>query len=308
MISVVIPIFNEKENIDVLLERIISNVKPLDENYEIIFVDDGSTDTSLEQLLIHRNNNERIKILSLSRNFGQQPAYLAGLTYASGDLVCLMDGDLQDPPELLKEFYAKIQEGHDIVFAIREKRKENLLLKFAYWIYYRILRSVSTTPINLDSGDFCMLKKNAVQHILSSAEQSIFLRGTRSWIGFKQIGIKCEREKRHSGKPKYTLRKLFELAYNGLFSFSNFPVKLITFLGFVSISVSLIYLGFVIYKKLVLGDVPEGFTALILAITLFSGVQLISIGLIGEYVLRIYNEARNRPKYIIKDRFFDNPE
>jgi len=219
-----------------------------------------------------------------------------------------MDGDLQDPPELLKEFYAKIQEGYDIVYAIRKKRKENLLLKFAYWIYYRILRSVSSTPINLDSGDFCMMKKNAVQHILSSAEQSIFLRGTRSWIGFKQIGIKCEREKRHSGKPKYTLRKLFELAYNGLFSFSNFPVKLITFLGFASISVSLIYLGFVIYKKIVLGDVPEGFTTLILAITLFSGVQLISIGLIGEYVLRIYNEARNRPKYIIKDRFFDKPE
>ncbi|HIA36853.1 MAG TPA: glycosyltransferase [Flavobacteriales bacterium] len=308
MISVVIPIFNEKENIDVLLERIITNVKTLDENYEIIFVDDGSTDSSLEQLLAHRNNNERIKILSLSRNFGQQPAYLAGLTHASGDLVCLMDGDLQDPPELLKEFYAKIQEGYDIVYAIRKKRKENLLLKFAYWIYYRILRSVSSTPINLDSGDFCMMKKNAVQHILSSAEQSIFLRGTRSWIGFKQIGIKCEREKRHSGKPKYTLRKLFELAYNGLFSFSNFPVKLITFLGFASISVSLIYLGFVIYKKIVLGDVPEGFTTLILAITLFSGVQLISIGLIGEYVLRIYNEARNRPKYIIKDRFFDKQE
>ncbi len=303
-ISVVIPIYNEEEIIEKLFVRCIKSLKDITEDFEVICIDDGSSDKSLEKLENCHQLDKRFKVLTLSRNFGHQSALLAGLSETSGEYIAMIDGDLQDPPELIKTFYEKALEGYDVVYAVRKKRKEGIFKKFAYWLYYRLLRSVSNVDIPLDSGDFSLISRRALKEILGASEQSLFIRGIRSWVGFKQIGIKYNREERTSGAPKYTLKKLFLLAYNGLFGFSKFPVKFIFILGLVVFLISTIYTFFLLFKFLFFGGIPEGFTSLILAIIGFSSVQLIALGLIGEYVLRIYDESRGRPLFIVKKKIF----
>lgn len=307
IISLVIPIYNEEVIIPTLFDRCIKALPSISENFEIIAVDDGSSDQSLALLLECHQKDSRFKVLSLSRNFGHQAAFLAGLTHARGEVVAMIDGDLQDPPELLATFYAKIQEGYEVVYAVRKKRKERGLKRLAYWVYYRLLDAVSEVPIPHDSGDFSMISRKALNSILGTTEQSLFIRGIRSWVGFKQTGIEYDRDKRFGGEPKYTLKKLFQLAYNGIFSFSQFPIKFLTNLGVFVLISSFIYSAYTIYLRLFTDTVPQGFTTMIIAIFMLSGIQLIALGIIGEYVLRIYDESRGRPLFLVQ-QFYEEDE
>jgi glycosyltransferase involved in cell wall biosynthesis len=303
-ISVVIPVFNEEKIIGSLYERVMSAMKNWTEDFEIICVNDGSKDRSLALLVEAHQKDSRWKVISLSRNFGHQAAFLAGLTHTTGDLIAMLDGDLQDPPELLEQFKNKIEEGYDIVFGVRRKRKEGFGKRFAYKAYYRFLKRVSQVEIPLDSGDFSMIRRPVLEKILQSQEHSLFIRGIRSWVGFRQYGFEYERDRRFGGEPKYTIKKLIQLAYNGIFSFSTFPVKFLTTLGVVVISLALVYSAYAISMRLLYPEkVIQGFTTLAIAIFIFSGVQLIALGMIGEYVLRIYDETRNRPLFIVQDKF-----
>lgn len=306
MISLVIPIFNEEEIIDALYKRTTDALEAIGVDYEIICIDDGSKDTSLSKLVSYHKKNKKFKVISLSRNFGHQSAILAGLTYTKGDYIAIIDGDLQDPPELIKELYDKLIEGYDIVNAVRIKRgKEGMLKKFTAWAYYRLLKTFSNISIPLDSGDFCMMKRIVLNQLLEISEQSLFLRGLRSWIGFKQTDVKYDREERQIGTPKYTFRKSFKLAYNGFFSFSHFPIKLLSRVGFVIMLFSAIYIIYILIKKIFFNTVAEGFTTLIIAIIFFSSIQLMAIGLIGEYLIRIYDESRKRPLFIVGEKYID---
>jgi polyisoprenyl-phosphate glycosyltransferase len=302
LISVVIPLYNEEEMIEKLFERVQSALDGWTKDFEVLMIDDGSKDRTLELMNTCHAADARFKVFSLSRNFGHQAAFLCGLTHASGDYIAMIDGDLQDPPELLQQFYLKIQEGYDVVYGVRRKRKEHFFKKLAYHIYYRFLDKVSSVPIPLDSGDFSMMRRDVLDNILSMTEQSLFIRGIRSWVGFRQFGYEYERDKRFGGETKYTLKKLFQLAYNGVFSFSQYPVKLLTNLGVFVILLSIIYSMIIIYEKISSPSIPQGFTTLAVAIFLFGGVQLVSLGMIGEYVLRIYDETRKRPLFIVKEK------
>jgi len=304
--SLVIPVYNEELIIEQLFSRCIRAMEKITDQFEIICVDDGSTDRTLEKLLQFHYIDKRFKILSLSRNFGHQAAILAGITYSKGEYVGIIDGDLQDPPEVLHLFYGKIKEGYDVAYAVRKKRKEGIIKKCVYWVFYRILRKISSVNIPLDSGDFSVMRRCVADNMISMPEQSLFLRGIRSWVGFKQVGVEYERDKRVAGEPKYTFRKLFLLAYNGIFSFSNFPVKILSRLGFLVTTFSFVYICITLFKKFVYGNVPQGFTSIIIFLTLFSGVQLLALGLIGEYVIRIYDESRKRPLFIIRDKYLED--
>lgn len=309
LISIVIPLYNEEAVIPQLAERLIKLAGTVGFPVEFVLVDDGSKDGTRKQLNELAKQDSRFHCIFLSRNYGHQLAVSAGLQHARGtEAVMIMDGDLQDPPELLLSFREKLLEGYDVIYAVRKNRKESFAKRMVYKMYYRLQRSVTSFNIPIDSGDFSMLSRRVVDHINTMPEQSRYLRGMRSWVGFKQLGFEYDRDARAAGKSNYTLKKLLELGFNGIFNFSEFPVRFITRLGLLSICTSLIYLAYTIVKRIMFGGVPAGFTALIFAITLFSGVQLISLGLIGEYVLRIYNQVRNRPLYIVDKRIVDKDE
>ena len=299
-ISIIVPLYNEQKVFSKLIERlktVINNTKFI---CEIILVDDGSTDdTTILIENICKKDNRFLGVI-LSRNYGHQLAVSAGMKYVNGKKgAMIIDGDLQDPPELVNEFYDLLINGFDVIYAVRKNRKESYIKKIAYSAYYRLQRSISSFNIPIDSGDFSMLSRRVVDNMNNMPEQNRYLRGMRAWVGFKQIGYEYNRDERQDGNSKYSWGKLFELAFNGIFNFSDFPIKFITKLGFFTILFSLIYFAYNIYRKFYYNDVPQGFSALILAIILFSGVQLISLGLIGEYVLRIYDQVRNRPLYVV---------
>jgi glycosyltransferase involved in cell wall biosynthesis len=308
-VSIVIPLHNEEAVLPLLEKRLTALLESVHFNIEFVLVDDGSKDKTASMMTDLAYKNDHFHCIFLSRNYGHQLAVSAGLSRARGKkAVMIMDGDLQDPPELITEFLKKIEDGYDVVYAIRKNRKESLLKKLLYKTYYRIQRSVSDFEIPIDSGDFSMLSRRAVDELNNMPEQNRYLRGMRSWIGFRQYGYAYDRDARSAGTTSYSFRKLMALAYNGIFNFSEFPVKVIFNLGIVSIVVSLLYLAFTIIKRFFLGGVPAGFTALLFGIILFSGVQLISLGLIGEYVLRIYDEVRKRPLYIIDKSIIDSKQ
>ncbi len=301
-LSIVIPLYNEEQVFSKLTERIDNEIVKFKFRTEVLLIDDGSKDTTRDLIREKCISDARYKGIILSRNHGHQLALSAGLKYALGTkAIMVMDGDLQDPPELILEFYNKHLEGYDVVYAIRAKRLESIFKKFAYWAYYRLQRAVSNFQIPIDAGDFGLMSRRVVDNLNEMPEQSRYLRGMRSWVGYKQIGLPYGREARLEGKSNYSFRKLLNLAFNGIFNFSEFPVKLITHLGIYSILISVFYLVYVIYERITNNSVPAGFTSLIIAIVLLSGVQLISIGLIGEYVLRIYNQVRNRPLFIVEE-------
>ncbi|MFD2908592.1 glycosyltransferase family 2 protein [Flavobacterium ardleyense] len=299
-ISIVVPLYNEEAVFDKLIQRIKSVINDTKFSCEVILVNDGSYDTT--DTLIQKICKEDIRFTGvlLSRNHGHQLAVSAGLQYVRGKKgAMIIDGDLQDPPELVNQFYDLLLTGYDVIYAVRKNRKESFIKKLAYSSYYRLQKKVSNFNIPIDSGDFSMLSRRVVDTMNIMPEQSRYLRGMRAWVGYKQIAYEYDRDERHAGETKYSWTKLFELAFNGIFNFSDFPVKIITRLGFLTVIFSLIYFSYNIYRKIYYNDVPQGFSATILAIILFSGVQLISLGLIGEYVLRIYNQVRNRPLFIV---------
>jgi glycosyltransferase involved in cell wall biosynthesis len=308
-ISIIVPLYNEEAVFHILLQRLNDVIDKTPFSCEVILINDGSSDNTDQLIEEACKKDKRFTGVLLSRNHGHQLAVSAGLTYVRGIRgAMVIDGDLQDPPELVNQFYDLLNEGFDVIYAIRKNRKESFFKKMAYSSYYRLQKKISNFNIPIDSGDFSMLSRRVVDNMNSMPEQSRYLRGMRAWVGFKQIGYQYDRDERQAGETKYSWGKLFELAFNGVFNFSDFPVRVITKLGFFTIFFSLIYFIYNIYRKIYYDDVPQGFTAMILAIILFSGVQLISLGLIGEYVLRIYNQVRKRPLFVLDKIIRDGKE
>jgi dolichol-phosphate mannosyltransferase len=301
-ISIVAPLYNESETFPMLVQRInaLMDASPL--AIEVVLIDDGSRDDTALKIRQLALTDGRYHGVFLSRNHGHQLALTAGIAAARGsEALFVIDGDLQDPPELLPEFYKLLSEGNDVVYAVRKKRKEGVVKKMGYHLFYRILRSISYVEIPLDSGDFALISRRVVDVLNKMPEESRYLRGMRSWIGFKQVGFEYERDARAAGESKYSFKQLFQLAYNGIFNFSEFPVKFMSRVGVTAILISLLYFVTVVVKKMFFTHVIEGFTSLLFVIILFSGVQLLALGIIGEYVLRIFFQSKNRPLFIIKE-------
>lgn len=301
-INLIVPLYNEQAVFESLIQRLSALIKNTPLGIEVILVDDGSKDNTpllMRQLSLTDNHFTSV---FLSRNFGHQLALTAGLQYVNAtDAIMVIDGDLQDPPELLAEFYAYYQKGYDIVYAVRQKRKEGFLKRLAYKWFYKFLKSVSYIDIPLDSGDFSLISRRAVDILNKMPEESRFIRGMRSWIGFNQIGVSYERQERQAGDSKYPFKKLIALAFSGIFNFSEFPVKILFKTGVFAVLISLCYLGYTLFEKFYYHSVPSGFTALLFFVILMGGLQLIAIGLLGEYILRIYFQVKNRPLVIIKE-------
>jgi polyisoprenyl-phosphate glycosyltransferase len=299
-LSIAIPIQNEESVLPELVERCIAVLDGISGGpHELLFVDDGSTDRTLSLLEEFARRDSRIMVLSLSRNFGHQAALTAALDHVTGDATVLMDGDLQDAPEAIPFFLEKFFQGYHVVYAQRTRRKEPWLLRGCYYVFYRLLARLSDVELPLDAGDFALLARPVVEHIQRMPEHHRYLRGLRSWVGFRQIGIPVERSERHSGRSKYGVLRLLRLASDGIFAFSIVPIRAAAILGGISILVSTLFAIYSIFAKFVLHQSPKGFAALVLLITFLSGTLLFFLGLIGEYVGRIYEETKGRPHYIL---------
>ncbi len=308
-INLLIPLYNEEEVFDKLIERLSKVMEASPLSIKVIMVDDGSLDNTAELMRKVSLQDDRFTSIFLSRNFGHQIALTAGLDYVDAtEAVMILDGDLQDPPELIEDFYPYLKKGYDVIYAVRKKRKESFFKIIAYKIFYKVLKRISKLEIPVDSGDFSLISRRVVNDMIRMREESRFLRGMRNWVGYKQIGVEYEREERQEGDSKYTIRKLLSLALNGIFNFSEYPIKFISNLGILTVTVSLVYLIYTLIKKIFFGVVPEGFTGTIIVIILFGGVQLISIGILGEYILRIFFQVKNRPLYLVKSHIKNKEE
>ncbi len=300
MLSVVIPLYNEDELVTRLLREVHQNLKKTGEGFEVVCVDDGSTDTTLKKLLEFREKHLEIKVVSLSRNFGLQSALTAGLEYAKGDYVVIMDGDFQDPPELIPVLYNKMQEtGAEIVTAVRKDRKERFSKKLYINVFHKIFDKLSESHQVAKTGNFCILNKQAHQAILNFSERNRYLPGIRNFIGFNHEFILFDRPDRLEGEAKMSRAKLFALAADAIYSFSKWPIKACLYLGMLGV---FIFLGAIIYTlaSKLLGFAPIGWSSMFLAVSFFGSVQLTFLGLIGEYVYRIFKEVQNRPVYLVK--------
>lgn len=309
MISVVIPLFNEEASIKALYERLMQAAPQWNMPYEIIFVDDGSQDRTCQLIKEKCAENQNLKLVRLSRNFGHQVAFSAGMKYAKGNAVVLMDGDLQDPPELISSFIKHWKQGYEIVYAIRKNRKEGFFKKMAYATFYKINNKLSYINIPENAGDFSLLDARVV-HIINNemTEYNRFIRGMRAYAGFKQIGVEFNRAERVAGEPKYTYRKLLKLAFDGFLDYSSIPLRLATYLGFaisfITFSIGLFFIVHRIFDFKVLGYSPSdtpGLATLAVGVFFLGGVILLSLGLIGEYLGRIYLEVKKRPVFIVDE-------
>jgi dolichol-phosphate mannosyltransferase len=299
-LSVGIPVFNEQEVIPELLVRLRRVLDAVPGGpHEIVFVDDGSTDGSRRLLEEAARCDSRIHLVTLSRNFGHQAALGAALDHSTGDAVVLMDADLQDEPEIIPEFIRHHEAGADVVFARRTSRQEGWLRRTSYRLFYRVIKALSDTELPVDSGDFALLGAPVVAALRRLPEHQRYLRGLRAWVGFTQVGIDVERRARFAGKPKYTTWKLMKLAIDGVCSFSIVPLRAAAATGLVAIVASVAFALYAIYVRIVVGEVPPGFTASLLIMTFLSGVQLLFLGVIGEYLGRVYGEAKGRPPYVV---------
>lgn len=299
-VSVAIPLHNEEASLPELLRRLSAVLDGIPGGpHEMVLVDDGSRDRTLELLEDAARRDPRIVVVALSRNFGHQAALSAGFDFVSGDVVIAMDGDLQDRPEAIPDLLAKYHEGFDVVYVQRAKRKETLLLRASYFLFYRLLASLADTRLPLDSGDFALMTRRVVEQIRNAPERQRYLRGLRSWVGFRQTGLVVERDERFAGKTNYGPIKLLKLASDGLFSFSTVPLRAAALLGVFAIGMSGLFSLYTLYARLFLHRAPVGFTALMLFMSFLSGVQLLFLGIVGEYVGRIYQEAKHRPLYVV---------
>ena len=299
-ISILVPIYNSAGFMNDLLLAIDAQRKESNWNLELVLVDDGSKDKSSEKIEELSKTYTYIRGIKLSKNFGHQIAVKTALSHCTGDYVAIIDDDLQDPPNLLPGFFKYLDEGYDVAYGVRKKRKESFLKRFFYLSFYRILKAMSDIYIPIDSGDFCVMKKQVVTNMLKLQEQNPFLRGIRAWVGFKQIGVEYERHARLQGQSGYTLKKLLKIAIDGIFSFSTAPIRLITMLGTVGFIFACAYSLNVVYNKLVGNIDVKGFATLTIIISFFSSLILICLGIIGEYIVRIYDEVRSRPYTVIE--------
>lgn len=299
-LSVAIPIHNEESALPELLRRLRAVLDQVPGGpHEMVFVDDGSTDRSFALLEEAAKQDPRIVAIGLSRNFGHQAALTAALDHVRGDAAVVMDGDLQDAPEVIPQFVAKYDEGYNVVYAQRVRRKEPLLLRLCYFVFYRLMARLSDIQLPLDSGDFGLMSRRVIDEVRRMPEHHRYLRGMRSWVGFRQIGMPVERAERHSGRSKYGWLGLLKLAADGIFAFSIVPIRAAAVAGGFAMLLSLVYVLYALYAKLFLQKSPQGFTGLLVAVTFLSGMLLFFLGVIGEYVGRIYEETKARPQYII---------
>ncbi len=301
-LSIVIPIYNEEENIDSLINRLRTVVAQMQISCEYIFVNDGSKDHSFQLIKNLALADPAVKFIDFSRNFGHQIAVSAGLDLAAGDRVAIIDADLQDPPELIIDMFAKMDQGYEVVYAKRNNRNgESWLKKFTAKVFYRILKSITSVKIPVDTGDFRIIDRKVVNVLNQMPEHNKFLRGQISWIGFKQTYVEYDRKVRQAGSTGYTYKKMIRLALDGITSFSNFPLKVASICGFVVSGIAFMVMIYALYSRYITKDYVEGWTSTIISVLFLGGIQLISIGIIGEYISRLSENARNRPLYIINE-------
>jgi dolichol-phosphate mannosyltransferase len=306
-ISVIIPIHNEEKNISELYNRLTDSVSKITQNYELVFINDGSKDNSLMGLISLSKKNNRVFYINLSRNFGHQIAVTAGLDLCRGQTIVVIDGDLQDPPELIPDLYSKLKEGYEVVYARRSGREgESIFKKVTAKVFYRTLNKLTSIDIPVDTGDYRIMDRKIVDHLKQMPEQNKFLRGQIAWLGFKQTQLLFSRDKRKYGKTSYSISKMFHFAIDGITSFSDKPLIMVSKLGFFISFISVIIILYAIFSHFVLNRTIDGWTSLIISSMFIGGVQLISIGIIGEYIRRINKNVQKRPLYIIEDTNFNN--
>lgn len=303
-VSVVLPIFNEVQTLPALHARLAGVMCELGESYELVFVNDGSRDGSLEFLKKLAVEDSKIKVISLSRNFGHQMAITCGLDHARGAAVIVMDADLQDPPELIPTLIEKWREGYDVVYAVREERQgESLFKRATAALFYRLICRLSRVEIPADTGDFRLLSRRAVEGLRATTERNRFVRGLVGWIGYRQTGVRFVREERAAGETKYPFRKMLKFAIDGITSFSFVPLQMATYFGFLISGASFLYIVYAVLQKLLTDRPVTGWTSLMVAMLFLGGVQLITLGIIGEYIGRIYEEVKQRPLYLVDETF-----
>lgn len=301
--SIVVPAYNEELVIEESYKRLKTVMDQCKENYEIIFINDGSKDRTVELIKNICNKDNKIRLLNFSRNFGHQVAVTAGMDHAAGDAIVIIDADLQDPPEVILRMIEKWKEGYDVVYGKRLKRKgETFFKKFTAKTYYRVLRNMSTIEIPVDTGDFRLIDRKVCDVLKSMPEKNRYVRGLVSWVGFKQTAVEYERDERFAGETKYPLKKMLKLSADGITSFSHKPLKLSIYFGVAMSSLSFILMLLVIFEKLFTDYTVPGWTSIITINLLFNGFTLIMLGIIGEYIGRIYDEVKGRPQYILGDK------
>lgn len=300
-ISAVIACYNDALSVPIMYKRLTDIFQKMDVDYEIIFVNDGSPDNSETLLREIASNDPRVVAVNHSRNFGSQMAFTSGMEIATGDAVALLDGDLQDPPEFIETLYKKWQEGYDVVYGIRSKREEFIFVQLARKLFYRIFRTLSYIKIPVDAGDFSLMDRKVIEVLLKMPERDRFLRGMRAWVGFKQIGIEYTRAKRKFGESTNSFIKNFGWARKGIFSFSYAPLEFVMYLSFFIVIASFIGIVAQIILRFLVPDTPRGFSTVIIIILFLGGIQLLCISILGEYIGRIFEEVKQRPKFIVKD-------
>jgi len=305
--SIVAPIYNEKENLPELRRRVTEVMDSTEEPWELILVDDGSSDGSTEIIREFSKEDKRIRPIIFARNFGHQIAITAGWDYARGDAVVIIDADLQDPPELIVEMAKKWREGNEVVFAVRTEREgESWFKLWTASLFYRLIYRITDVKIPLDAGDFRLMDRKVINVLKQMRERHRFPRGMSAWVGFKQVGVDYKRAARVAGETKYPFRKMFRLAINAVTSFSYFPLQVATFFGFASAGLAILAIPPVIYLRITGSQAFFGQATTLIAVLFLGGVQLISLGILGEYVGRLYDEAKGRPLYIVREAPEDN--
>ncbi len=305
--SIVAPIFNEKENLPELYRRVKEVMDSTNEPWELILVDDGSTDGSTEIIRELGQQDKSIRPIIFARNFGHQIAITAGWDYARGDAVVIIDADLQDPPELILEMAKKWKEGNEVVFAVRTEREgESWFKLWTASLFYRMIYRITDVKIPLDAGDFRLMDRKVVNVLKQMRERHRFPRGMSAWVGFKQVGVEYKRAARIAGETKYPFRKMFRLAINAVTSFSYFPLQVATFFGFISAGIAILAIPVVAYMRITGSQAFFGQASTLIAVLFLGGVQLISLGILGEYIGRLYDEAKGRPLYIVREAPKDN--
>ena len=301
-ISIVVPLYNEEKNIRLMYDRLVSSILKITSNFEIIYVNDGSKDNSFLELLKLSNEDERVKYINFSRNFGHQIAVTAGLDYSKGAAVVIIDGDLQDPPEVIPEMYALYKEGFEVVYGQRLIRKgESFLKKITAKYFYRILKKITNINIPVDTGDFRLIDRKIVNDLKNMPEQNKFLRGQIAWLGYRQTSIFFERDERKFGETGYPFSKMLKFALDGITGFSDVPLQFVTKTGIFISFISFLVILYAIFSHFILERTITGWTSLIISSMFIGGVQLISVGIIGEYISRINKNVQNRPLYIVSE-------